>query len=139
MISVTPDGLIIALISVILSIMSSLVRRATVDIEKVKGAKEKMGEYQKIAREAQKKGHTKKAMKAQEEMTKIMIEQMKHSMRPMLITFIPFILIFMWLRNQYDKIGTVAVLFGFELNWLWWYILISITFSMILNKLMKLS
>lgn len=139
MISVTPEGQIIALISVVLSIMSSLVRKATVDIEKVKGAKEKMKEHQKIAKEAQKKGHTKKALKAQEEMTKMMMEQMKQSMKPMLITFIPFILIFMWLRDQYGKIGTVAILFGFELTWLWWYILISIIFSMILNKLMKLS
>lgn len=104
MISITLDGWIIVFISIGIAIASSLVRKATLDMEKLKESKEKIKEHQKIIKEATKKGHTKKAMKSQEEMTKLMMENFRHSMKPMMITIIPFILVFGWLAGTYGDI-----------------------------------
>ena len=75
-----------------------------------------------------------------------MMEQMRHSFKPMLYTMIPFLLVFSWLRTTYDGSGNV-VLFSFilpvigwdGLGWLGWYILSSMVVSIILNKALKLT
>ncbi len=139
MISVTPDGQIIALVSVGVAIMSSLVRMATLDMKKMREMKEKIKEHQKTLKEATKSSDIKGAKRAQEELMRLTIENMKHSFRPMIITFVPFILIFYWLREQYGSAGVVASISGFGLDWLGWYIICSIISSIILNKLLKLS
>lgn len=139
MFSVTPDGQIIALISIGVAITSSLVRMATLDMKKMREMKEQMKEHQKTLKEATKSSDTKNAKRAQEELMKLTMENMKHSFRPMLITFIPFILIFYWLRGQYGSVGVVADISGFGLDWFGWYIVCSIISSMLLNKLLKLS
>ncbi|MEA3255669.1 MAG: DUF2208 family protein [Candidatus Altiarchaeota archaeon] len=149
MITITPDAWTIVFISLCVSIISSLVRKATLDVDRLRECKEEIKKHQDIMKDASKKGHTKKAVKSQEELTKLMMEQMKHSFKPMMITFIPIILIFTWLRGNYGDIGSVVTfplhinLIVFSINggldWLGVYILSSIASSIILNKLMKLS
>lgn len=136
---ITGNGQIIALISLGIALASSLVRRAVLDLDKMKEMKVKMKEHQKALKEATKSGDKKKAKRAQDELMKLTMENMKHSFKPMLYTFIPFILIFMWLKSQYGGVGAVATLFNFELTWFWWYLITSMIFSMILNKALKLS
>lgn len=139
----------IMFISMCISIVSSLVRKATIDVDRLRECKEDIKKHQTIMKEATKKGHTKKAVKSQEELTKLMMEQMKHSFKPMMITFIPFILIFTWLRGNYGDMGSL-VTFPFHMNfivfsinggldWLGVYFLCSIISSIVLNKLMKLN
>lgn len=136
---VTFEGQIIAGISLGIAIASSLVRRAVLDLDKMKEMKERMKEHQETLKKATKSGDKKKAKKAQDELMKITMENMKHSFKPMIYTFIPFILIFMWLRGQYGEAGAVATVFNFELTWFWWYLVCSMAFSMILNKVLKLT
>ena len=136
---VTFNGQIIAGISLGIAIASALVRRAVLDLDKMKEMKEKMKEHQETLKKATKSGDKKKAQKAQSELMKITMENMKHSFKPMLYTFIPFILIFTWLRGQYGEAGTVATVFNFGLSWFWWYLICSMAFSMTLNKIMKLT
>lgn len=94
----------IAFITLFITAISALVRRATVDFEKVKETREKIKEHQKAMKEAQKKGQTEKMLKAQEEMSKHMMENMQMTFRPLLITFIPFILIFGYLNTTYSDL-----------------------------------
>lgn len=138
MISITSAGYTIAFISILLSVMSTLVRRATIDPKKMKESREKMKEHQKVLKEAQKKGDMKKLASAQEDFGKLMMDQMKMSFKPLIITLIPFFLVFNWLREQYDTIGTVATVLGFDLSWFWWYLIVSLLFSIAINKLMSL-
>jgi uncharacterized membrane protein (DUF106 family) len=137
--TLTDAGQSIALISAFLSFVSAMVRRATVDLDKVKDSQAKMKEHQKKMQEAQKKGHTEDMLKSQEEMTRHMMEQMKQNFKPMKITLIPFLLVFQWLRGQYDTAGTVAIIFGMGLGWFWWYFIISLAASMIVNKIAQAS
>lgn len=139
MITITPEGQVIAFISIALAIMSALVRKAVLDVKKLNRMKEEMKEQQKIMKEATKSGDTKKMQRAQEHLMKLTMENMKYSFKPMLITFIPFIIIFYWLQGQYSSIGTVATIFNFDLGWLGWYIVVSITLSIIINKLLNVS
>ena len=137
--TLTEAGQSIALISVLLSFASAMVRRATVDLDKVKDSQAKMKEHQKKMQEAQKKGNTQDMLKSQEEMTKHMMIQMKQNFKPMLITLIPFLLIFKWLSGQYGSAGDVAAVLGMNLSWFWWYFLISLIASMIINKIVQAS
>ncbi len=139
MTTITPDGQIIAFISIALAIMSALVRKAVLDMKKLKQMKEEMKEQQRIMKEATKSGDTKKMQKAQEHLMKLTMENMKYSFKPMLITFIPFIIIFYWLQGQYSSVGTVATIFSFDLGWLGWYLVISVISSLIINKILNVS
>ncbi len=136
---VTANGQIITGISLGIAIASSLVRRAVLDLDKLKEMKEKMKEHQDTLKKATKSGDKKTAKKAQGEVMRLSMENMKHSFKPMIYTFIPFILIFMWIRGEFGEAGTVATVFNFELTWFWWYLVCSMAFSMILNKVLKLT
>jgi len=139
MIEITEAGYIIALISMGLAIMSALVRKAVLDQDKMRETKEKLKKYQEEMKKATKSGDTKRLQKSQAEMMKLTMENLKHSFRPMLITFVPFILVFMWLKDQYGSAGTVVSLFGFDLGWFGWYLVCAMTVSLIINKLLKVS
>lgn len=137
--SVTGEGETIAVISIALMVMSSLVRRAMIDREKMAETKKKLKEHQKKMKDTSKKGSSKEMQEAQSEFMSLTMEQLKHSFRPMLITFIPFILVFGWLRDEFEGVGTVATLLGFDLGWFWWYFICAMLFSLTLNKVFKLN
>jgi len=138
-ISISPAGETIALISMGLALMNTLVRRAVLDREKLKEQKKKLKEHQQTVKEATKAGDMKRAKKAQEELMGLTMEQLKHSFKPMIFTMIPFLLVFNWLRGEYGSAGVIATLFGFELTWFFWYIICSITTSIVLNKVLRLT
>ena len=102
---VTDNGQAIALISILVSLVSALVRKATVDTEKLKYAREQMKEHQKKIQEAQKKGDEKAMLKSQEAMSKHMMAQMSQSFKPLLITLVPFLLVFNYLGSNYGDLN----------------------------------
>jgi len=126
----------ITLISAALAFMSAMVTKIFLS-EEGKAAKEKLKELQKDMKNAQKKGHVKKMQKLQGEMMTTMMESFRHQFKPMLITFIPFILVFYWLRDTYGGLGPMAEILGFQLHWLGWYFLCVLIISIPLNKLLK--
>ncbi|RLI95527.1 MAG: hypothetical protein DRO90_00245, partial [Candidatus Altiarchaeales archaeon] len=89
--TITDAGIAIAGIAIALMIMSSLVRRATVDMEKMKEIKNKLKEHQEVMKKASRSGDIKKMQRAQEEIMKLTMENLKQSLKPMSITIIPFI------------------------------------------------
>lgn len=76
------------------------------------------------------RGNPEEAGKIQKEMMGCSMELMKHSFKPMLITFIPLIVFFYWIRGIFT---TTAI----AKTWLWWYIGVSIASSIILRKVLK--
>ncbi|VVB55323.1 Uncharacterised protein [uncultured archaeon] len=139
MITVTYDGYIIALISACLSLMSGLVRRAVLDIDKIKLNKEKLKAHQQAIKDASKAGDKKKLNHAQSQMMELTMESMKDNMKPMLFTIIPFMVIFGWLKQNYDGVGVVATLLGMQFGWFAWYFITSIVISLPINKILKLT
>jgi len=65
------------------------------------------------------------------EMLKMTGVMMKASFKPMFVTIIPFLLLFMWLRGIYTPVmGS---------SWIWYYLGFSVVSSMILRKIMKVA
>ena len=54
----------------------------------------------------------------------------KSSMKPMFVTIIPFLLLFVWLRSVYDPVLS---------SWIWYYIGFSVVASIILRKVMNVA
>jgi len=79
---------------------------------KLKGSKENPEEMKRI----------------QKEMMECSMELMKHSFRPIFITFLPLILLFWWIRGVYTPVLS---------GWIWWYILSGVVSSIILRKALK--
>jgi len=130
-----PDPLNLLSVSFILTGLITLSYKYLTDQTKMKELKDEMKGMQKKMKEF--KDDPGKVMSMQKDAMKKNMEYMKHSMRPMLFTFIPIILVFGWLRNYYTALGNPAVFLG--LSWLWSYIIFSLVISIVLRKLLKIS
>lgn len=75
--------------------------------------------------------NTQKVMELNKQMLEDMPEQMKHSFKPMLITIIPMVLLWGWLKD-------VFVLTPIASTWFWWYLGASLISSIILRKIFGL-
>jgi len=76
------------------------------------------------------KGDVEKQKEIQKQIMECSMELMKHSFKPMLITFIPIILLFTWIRGIYTEILT---------GWIWWYLGAAIVSSIALRKVLKVA
>lgn len=119
----------VIVVSVLVSLFISGVNYFVLNKERMREIKAR----QKALQEEMKthKDNPQKMMELQKEMFSHMGESLKHSMKPMLITFIPIILFFPIVRAALVT-TTIAK------TWFWWYLGTSIVSSMIFRKLFKL-
>ena len=108
------------LIVLILSIIMTLVQKYATDQKTLK-------EMKKV------KDNPQKMMELQKESMKFMMPMMKLSMRGIIYTGIPLILMFRWFMDYFAL--HPYKFFGF-ITWLWFYLIFSIIFSTILRKYM---
>ena len=128
----------IIIISLIITLLITLVNFFFLDKEKMRGIKARQKELQKQAKEHQKAGNTDKMMALQKEIFSSTMEMMKHSMKPMLITMIPILLLFGFVKNIYaDTPLAVKGFLGIQ-KWFWYYIISAIAGSMIFRKIFNL-
>lgn len=125
----------ITVVSFVLSILSALSWKYLTDQTLLKSVRDKTKALQEEFKKN--KSDPKKLSELNTRMAKenfdAMKIQYKQSVKPMIITLIPFALVFIWIRKTYAPIG--AVIFGF--GGIGTYIILSIIFSMILRKVMK--
>jgi len=117
----------IILISGLVSLFISLVNYFVLDKEKVKEGRAKQKKLQEEIK--QHRDNPQKMMELNKEMMSHMGNNFKHSFRPMLITLIPILVVFAWIKNVFD---------GLLDGWIWWYLVSAIAFSMIFRKVFKL-
>ena len=96
-----PPILAILFLSLLLGLLSILLQKYMTDQAKMKRLKEDTKKYQKQIKEAQKKKDQKKMMKIQQKMMPLQMSLMKESFKPLLVTMIPFLIIFFWLSNHF--------------------------------------
>jgi len=108
---ISEPGIVIFVIAIVLGLASSLVMKFTMGKD-AKEAKEKQKSLSVDLKLALKANDVKKAKELQSELMKSSLSSMKFSLKPMLITFIPFILVFWWMTATYGDIGNV----NFEMN-----------------------
>lgn len=68
--------------------------------------------------------------KINQEMLECSLQLTKHSMKPLLFTLIPLILLIGWLRGVYTQTAISS-------TWLWWYIGSGVASSLIFRKIFK--
>ena len=119
----------IIILAFMVTLFITIVTHFMVDKKRMKEIKEK----QKALRAEIKKfrDNPAKMMELNKQMMEDMPEQLKHSFKPMLVTIIPLLILFKWLRATF----AITAIAG---TWFWWYIGFSILFSMILRKVMGL-
>ncbi len=111
------------------SFLISLVNYFVLDKEKLRDLKAKQKALQEEAKKH--KDNPQKMMDIQKEIMPLSLEMMKHSFKPLLITMIPIIILFGYLKQWYAPTEIAK-------SWIWWYIGGSIASSMIFRKLLKL-
>jgi uncharacterized membrane protein (DUF106 family) len=117
------------IIAGLVSFFITLVNYFVLDEDQVRASKAKQKELQKQIKEH--KGNPAKAMEIQKEMMGHALDNMRHSLKPMLITMIPVIIVFWLLRDTFAQTAIAG-------SWLWYYIISAIAFSLIFRKLFKL-
>lgn len=118
----------IAVFSILVTFISSLAQKWLTNQEHLKKMKERQKEIQKEIKNT-KEPTAMQALNA--EMMKISMAMMKSSFKPMLVTLIPFILLFGWLRSIY-----VPLLGN---SWIWYYLGYSVVASILIRKLLKMA
>ena len=109
----------------------TIVNYFMLDKEKLRAIKEKQKKLQAEMKEHQKAGNQDKLLELQKELFADSGEMLKHSMKPMLVTFLPIIIFFGLIRSLYAT-TTIAG------SWIWWYLLFSLVTSLIFRKLFRM-
>lgn len=125
-----PLGALI-IISFILTLITTLVYKYFTDQEAMKSLKEEMKEIQNEMKQV--KDNPTKMMELQKQSFSKMMESFKHQIKPMLITFVPFLILFPWLSGAYTPYGKLFI----GLGWFGTYFVFGIIFNIILRKLLK--
>ncbi len=123
----------LVIIATILTFLVTIVYKYATDQTLMKGLKDETKSLQKQMKEH--KDNPSKMMEIQKQAMEKNMKYMMHSFKPMIITFIPIIIIFGWLKNTYT--GVELNFLGFIDSWLWTYIIISIIASLILRKFLR--
>lgn len=153
--------LTVFIVAFIVSLITTVANKLLVDQDEMNEIQTNMKAFQKELREAQKSGDGKKMAKLQAQQADMMKDQSKmmtNSFKPMIVTMVPILLIFWWMRGsiisnivvslpqsvywisltplwhffgQFIYGGTPAV--G-VMGWLLWYMICTFSMSQILRK-----
>ncbi|MBT6690058.1 DUF106 domain-containing protein [archaeon] len=118
----------IAIFSVIVTLISTLAQKWLTNQEHLKSLKKRQKEIQKELKKAKEPSVM---QELNSEMLKLTGVMFKASMKPLFVTMIPFLILFVWLRGVY-----VPVLGN---GWLWYYLGYSVLASIILRKVLKVA
>ncbi len=119
----------IIVIALVATFVSMLITKFFIHQERMKELKEKQKACQKMLKDVRDK---EKLAEIQKDMVGCSMEMMKMSFKPMFISFIPFILLFIFLRKVYAGTGIAS-------SWFWYYIGASLVSSFIYKKLLRLA
>lgn len=154
------------IISTIIAFVITLANKLLVDQERLQYLQKEMKEYQQEMMKAQKSGDAKLMADVQKKQSKFMDiqkEMMFNSFKPMIVTFVPIIIVFYWMAGnplingsgfyvQLPLFGYYVFLVPFfqwlsqllyhstvitpfaTIGWLGWYILVSFAMSMVFRK-----
>jgi uncharacterized membrane protein (DUF106 family) len=122
--------------SAILSMIITLVYRFGTDQPVMRELKRELKKHQGHMRV-----HRKDPVKVSEISKKSMevnMQYMKHTMKPMMITMLPFLLIFTWLRGQFSELIFFNLpVWPHTLGWVGTYIIFSMVFTTVFRKLLN--
>lgn len=119
----------IILISAGITFFISLVNHLVLDKEVVKSQKNRQKELREEMKMHQESKNHEKMMEINKKILQESMQTFRMSMTPMLITTIPVLIAFYWIRNLFTSAFV---------GWFWWYLISAILFSILFRKLFKL-
>ena len=118
----------IILLAFLITLITTLVTKYTTNQDRMKELKNIQKACQITLKDN--KGNPKKEQEIQKEIMDCSMELLRHSLKPMLITMIPLIIFFWWVRGVYSPILP---------GWFWWYLGVGIASSILLRKVMDIA
>lgn len=134
----------ILLIGAGISITMSLVNRKALNSGKAQEVKKKMQEERSKMLDAQKSGDTKTMNECMMNLMKINSQYMGFMVKPMIISFVLFLIIAPMLRTAYTGVivatvpQSLPVVGGYGMSWFWWYAICTFVVSIIAKKLLEI-
>lgn len=130
----------IFVVTIFTSLFINLVNKYFTDQVQIRALRQEMKELQKKMRKEMTKD-PEKAQKLQKQIFRKNMDHIKHAMNPkvLLITIIPFILLFPFLQIYYTPFGTILSILGLNLNWFWAYFVFSVINSILLKKILNVA
>ena len=119
----------------LISIFMTLIQKYATDQATLKELKAEQKVLQKQMKEF--KHDPAKVMELQKKQFEFIPIMMKHSMRPIIYTGIPLILMFRWFMDYFSAVAIEGYRFFGFFSWFWYYLVASIIFSSILRKVFK--
>jgi len=119
----------IIILSFIVTVVLTTLTYFVTDKKLMKSIKEKQKKLRQEMKEY--KHDAQKMMEINKKMMEDFPIQMKQSFKIMIITILPLLIFFNWLRSTFAATSLAD-------NWIWWYIISSVVFSMTLRKVFKL-
>ena len=137
-----PAAFEVMLIAIAVSLGTTLVNKRIINQDRIDEIKKQISDFQKRYNEAKKSGDENKIKEMTEEQKKMMgltKEMMINSFKPMAITIVPILVIFYFLSNTYGSLGDIVRLpvLNWNLSWFWWYIIIAVLTSIIMEIIYK--
>jgi uncharacterized membrane protein (DUF106 family) len=117
-------------VSFLVTLAMTLVTKFFTDQKRMKEIKDMQKKHQERMKEH--RGNLDRQREIQKEIMELSMEMMRHSFKPLIITLLPIIFIFWWLKGTFAQTAIAG-------TWLWWYIGSSIAFSMILRKALNVA
>ncbi len=140
-ITIFPYYVSVLIISTMLTLIVLGINRLLVNKKVAKEIKTKMEEIKENLNKAQKSGDKEGANRLIDEMMKTNNQYMKHTFKALIVSMVVISLFLPWVGDKYKGL-TVALLpfnlpfVGTSMEWLYWYIIVSITLGWIANKLL---
>ena len=121
-----------------LSGITVLISRFLADQKEIRKIRSEMSFFKEKMDQAKKSGDVAKAEQFMNDMLKASNKQLKHTMKPLMVSMVVFIVAFQFLGTQYADLTVmlpVALPFlGAEVNWFWWYFITIVPTSMFLRR-----
>jgi uncharacterized membrane protein (DUF106 family) len=158
----TNPALTVLIIAFIVSLITTVANKYLVDQDELNAQQTEMKEFNKKLKDAQKRGDGKEIAKLQAQQAELMKNQtamMTNQFKPMIVTMVPIILIFFWMRSSaiHDLVIILpkavywviltpfwhwigSILYGgqatipYGIGWLLWYMICTFGMSQILRK-----
>ena len=116
-------------IAVLISLIVTLANYFLMDKRRMREIKDKQKFLQ--AELKKHKGNKDKEMEISQELMGHAAEMLKHSFKPMIVTMLPIIFIFGWMRKLLVDTSIAG-------TWFWWYLIGAIVSGIIFRKVFKL-
>jgi len=138
--------------SIALSLVTSVVYRVMTNPKEMKRVKEDAKFYNEKVKKAQKAGNKEEVDRYTGEMLKASQKQMKMTMKPMFVSMIIFFLVLGTFHTTFadlviklpfalplptwETAGIPFITIAAELNWFWWYVIITLPCTIVFRKML---